>query len=133
MPFLLLTAAVITPMWVDDHRLDRMIDRIQDHPLPPETDFGYFDPQVEVSGDSGDCWYTIRFELFTERPVHDVLTHYRQANIEDPDGDLGDYEIAAWTPFDASGTRADDPSIPHSVIIDLDGMYDDFWTDLRCW
>ncbi|NBE96184.1 hypothetical protein FE391_20380 [Nonomuraea sp. KC401] len=78
----------------------------------------------EPSGDSGDCWYTIRFQLFTERPVQEVLSHYRQAKIEDPDGDLGDHEVAAWTPFDEPGTPVDGRSAATSVIIDLDGMYD---------
>ncbi|MEO3801483.1 hypothetical protein [Nonomuraea sp. B1E8] len=62
MPLLLLAAIVKAPVWINDHRLARMVGRIQAYPLPSGTDFGYFDPQVEVSGDSGDCWYTIRFE-----------------------------------------------------------------------
>ncbi|WP_431933754.1 hypothetical protein [Nonomuraea jabiensis] len=101
--------------------------------MRPGTDFGSFDPHVEVSGDSGDCWYTIRFELSTDRPVQEVLKHYRQAKIEDPDGDLGDYEVVAWTLFDEPGPPVDDTSATKAVIIDLGGMYDDTWTDMRCW
>ncbi|MFG1711301.1 hypothetical protein ACFLIM_49960 [Nonomuraea sp. M3C6] len=132
-PLLLLAAIVMAPVWINDHRLARMVDRIQEFPLPPGTDFGYFDPQVEVSGDSGDCWYTIRFELSTVRPIQEVLNHYRQAKIEDPDGDLGDYGVVGWTPFDEPGTPVDGPSATNPVIIDLDGMYDGTWTDMRCW
>ncbi|MER7504922.1 hypothetical protein AB0L05_36810 [Nonomuraea pusilla] len=132
-PFLLLAAIVMAPVWINDHRLARMVDRIQEYPLPSGTDFGSFDPQVEVSGDSGDCWYTIRFELSTERPVQEVLNHYRQAKIEDPDGDLGDYEVVAFTVFDEPGTHVDGTSAANSVIIDLDGMYSGSWMDMRCY
>ncbi|MEV4569698.1 hypothetical protein AB0K12_38555 [Nonomuraea sp. NPDC049419] len=132
-PLLLLAAIVMAPVWINDHRLARMVGRIQAYPLPSGTDFGYFDPQVEVSGDSGDCWYTIRFELSTERPVQEVLNHYRQAKIEDPDGDVCDYEVVAFILFDEPGTPVDGASVTNSVIIDLDGMYDDTWTDMRCY
>ncbi|WP_101790132.1 hypothetical protein [Nonomuraea indica] len=129
-PPLLLAAMVIAPVWINDHRLARMVDRIQESSLPPGTGFGSFAPQVEVSGDSGDCWYTIRFELSTDRPVPEVLNHYRQARIEDPDGDLGDYEVAGWTPSDEPGTPGDGTST--GVIVDLHGTYDTS-TDMRCW
>ncbi|TDE59055.1 hypothetical protein E1295_03905 [Nonomuraea mesophila] len=132
-PFLLLAVIVMAPVWINDHRLARMVDRIQANPLPSGTVFGYFDPQVEVSGDSGDCWYTIRFQLSTERPVQEVLNHYRQAKIEDPDGELGDYEVEAWISFDEPGTPVDGSSATHSVIIDLDGMYDGTGMDMRCY
>ncbi|MFG1688007.1 hypothetical protein ACGFNP_48215 [Nonomuraea sp. NPDC049269] len=132
-PFVLLGVIVMAPVWISDFRLARMVDRIKEYPLPPGTDFGYFDPQVEVSGDSGDCWYTIRFDLFTDRPVQEVLNYYRQTKIEDPDGDLGDYEILAWTPFDEPGVQADETSATDSLIIDLDGMYDGAMSDMRCW
>ncbi|MEQ4725078.1 hypothetical protein [Nonomuraea sp. B19D2] len=133
-PFALLGLIVMAPAWISDHRLAGMADRIQQYPLPPGTDFGLFDPQVEVSGDSGDCWYTIRFELSTNRPVQEVLNYYRKAKIEDPDGDLGDYEIVAWTPFDEPGTPTEETSATDSLIIDLDGTMDDHsWLDMRCW
>ena len=132
-PLLLLAARVMVPVWINDQRLARMVDRIREYPLPPGTGFAHLDPQVEVSGDSGDCLYTIRFELFTERRVQEVLDHYRQARIEDPDGDLGDYEVAAFTLFDEPGAPVDDTSGTSSVIIHLDGMYDDDgWADRRC-
>ncbi|MEV4840366.1 hypothetical protein AB0K05_38075 [Nonomuraea sp. NPDC049486] len=132
-PLLLLAAIVKAPAWIDDHRLARMVDRIQEYPPPAGADLGYFDRHVEVSGDSGDCWYTIRFELSTDRPIQEVLNHYRQAKIEDPDGDLGDYELVAYTPFDESGTPVDGTSATNSMILHLDGMYDGTWLDMRCY
>nr|WP_152992304.1 hypothetical protein [Nonomuraea pusilla] len=132
-PLLLLAAIVMAPVWINDHRLARMVDRIQEYPLPAGTDFGSFDPQVKVSGDSGDCLYTIRFGLFTERPVQEVLNHYRQAKIEDPDGDLGDYGVVAFTVFDEPGTPVAGTSATNSVIIDLDGVYDGTGMDMRCY
>ncbi len=137
-PFLLLAVIVMSPVWINDYRLARMVGRIQEYPLPPGADFAYVDPHVEVIGDSGDCWYTIRFELYTDRPVQEVLNHYRQSKIEDPDGDLGDYELTAWTLLDepgtpADGTSGDGTSATDSVIIHLDGIYDDGFTDMRCW
>ncbi|MFI7147670.1 hypothetical protein ACIBO2_22360 [Nonomuraea sp. NPDC050022] len=119
----------MAPVWLNDYLLARMVDRIQEYPPPPGADFGYIDPQVKVTGDSGDCFYTIRFEVFTDRPVEEVLKYYRQAKIEDPDGDLDDFEITAWTPFDEPG----ETSAANQVIIHLDGMYDRTWTDMRCW
>ncbi|MEU8250709.1 hypothetical protein [Nonomuraea sp. NPDC048916] len=62
-----------------------------------------------------------------------MLNHYRQAKIEDPDGDLGDFSIVAWTLFDEPGVQADETTATGSLIIHLDGMYDDTWTDMRCW
>ncbi|MEU8143562.1 hypothetical protein [Nonomuraea sp. NPDC048901] len=123
----------MTPVWLNDYRLARMVDRIQEYPPPPGADFGYIDPQVEVTGDSGDCWYTIRFEVSTDRPVQEVLNHYRQAKIEDPDGDLDDFEIMAWTPFDEPGVQPDETSATNQVIVHLDGMYDGGLRDMRCW
>ncbi|NUW44425.1 hypothetical protein [Nonomuraea rhodomycinica] len=131
-PFALLGMVVMAPVWISDHKLARMVDRIQEHPLPATAEWGYFDPQVEVSGDSGDCWYTIRFELSTGATVQEVLSHYRQARIEDPDGDLGDYEVTAWTIFDESGTPESGPTSRRSLIIDLDGAYDGGF-DMRCY
>ncbi|MEU6799278.1 hypothetical protein ABZ907_46975 [Nonomuraea wenchangensis] len=133
LPLLLLAATVMAPVWINDYQLARMVDRIQEHPLPSGTDFRYVDPQVEVSGDSGDCWYTIRFELSTERPVQEVLNHYREAKIEDPDGELGDYGVAAFTLFDEPGTPAGGTSATHSVIVHLGGTYDDAGIDMRCY
>ncbi|MFC5821323.1 hypothetical protein [Nonomuraea harbinensis] len=63
----------------------------------------------------------------------EVLNHYRQAKIEDPDGDLGDYELVAYTPFDVSGTPVDGTSATNSMILHLDGMYDGTWLDMRCY
>ncbi|MET7331014.1 hypothetical protein [Nonomuraea sp. NPDC005650] len=132
--FALLAAIVTTPFWISDYRLARMVDRVQGYPLPPGAEFGSFDPQVEVSGgDSGDCWYTIRFELSTDRPVQEVLTYYRQARIEDPDGDLDDLSIAAWTLFDEPGGEAAESSDTNVLIIDLDGTYSATLAELRCW
>ncbi|MFI6744015.1 hypothetical protein ACIBI9_65085 [Nonomuraea sp. NPDC050451] len=81
MPFLLLAATVMAPVWINDHRLARMVDRIHEYPLPPGTDFG----------------------------------------------------VVAWTPFDEPGTPVDGTSATKPVIIDLGGMYDDTWMDMRCW
>ncbi|WP_219462352.1 hypothetical protein [Nonomuraea rhizosphaerae] len=133
-PFLLLAALVMAPVWITDHRLARMADRVLAYPPPPGTDVEHAAPQVEVSGgDSGDCWYSIRFELSTDRPVQEVLSHYRRARFEDPDGDLGDHEFAAWTLFDEGGTPAEDTSTSEPVIIDLYGTYTGSWADMRCW
>ncbi|MFG1947247.1 hypothetical protein [Nonomuraea sp. NPDC048826] len=126
LPFLLLAAIVKAPVWLADHRLARMADHIRENP-PPGADVGYVDAHVEVTGDSGDCWYTIRFELSTDRPVQEMLDHYRRARIEDPDGQAGDYELTVWTPMDEPGA-----STVSSMIIHLDGEYSGSLLELRC-
>ncbi|WP_049556292.1 hypothetical protein [Nonomuraea sp. SBT364] len=96
----------MSPTWIDDYRLARMAERIREYPLPDGAQFGLFEPQAETyGGDSGDCWYTIRFPLSTDRPVHEVLGHYRQAEIEDPDGELGDFSVTAWVTTGQTGPR----------------------------
>ncbi|WP_043632323.1 hypothetical protein [Nonomuraea candida] len=96
--------------------------------------FGAFEPQAETrGGDSGDCWYTIRFPISTDLPVHEVLRHYRQARIEDPDGELGDFTVHAWIMADESGRRANEDPATGPVIIDVDGVYSGDPPDSRCW
>ncbi|MEV4075470.1 hypothetical protein ACGFJC_35975 [Nonomuraea fuscirosea] len=109
-----------------------MADRVVEHPRLPGTAPGQFDPQVRVrGGDSGDCWYTIRFTLDVDVPVEQVLSHYRQAKIEDPDGRRGDYEVSAWALVDEPGGETTEDSAPGTLIIDLDGTLNG-GLDLRC-
>ncbi len=132
MPFVLLWALAKTPEWINDFELARMADRVKAYPRPPGTTFGDFGPQTKVrGGDSGDCRYTIRFGLDVDLPVEQVLNHYRQAKIEDPDGQLGDYEVWAWAVVDEPGGEAAEDSAPSSLIIDLDGTLNG-GLDLRC-
>ncbi|TYB71039.1 hypothetical protein FXF51_00945 [Nonomuraea sp. PA05] len=133
-PFVLLGAIVMAPAWYNDHRLALMVERIQDYPLPAGAEFGSFAPQAETSGgDSGDCWYTIRVPISTDRPVHEVLSHYRQARIEDPDGEAGDFSVRAWTLVGEPGDRTDESTATGPVIIDVDGTYSGGILDGRCW
>lgn len=133
LPFLLLAAVVKAPTWIDDYRLARMMDRIEKHPRPPGTDFEYFDRHVDVRGDSGDCWYTMRFEISTDRPIREVLNYYRQAKIEDPDGHLGDYDVYAYTFFDEPGTSEGGISDTEPVIIHLAGEFSGSLLNMRCY
>ncbi|MBB6551372.1 hypothetical protein [Nonomuraea rubra] len=132
-PFVLIGMIVEAPSWIDDYRLARMVERIQAYPLPDGAEFGSFDPQAETTGgDSGDCWYTIRFPVSTDRPVHEVLSHYRKAKIEDPDGDLGDFTVTAWAMVDEPGGQGDEATATGPVIIDVDGVYSGSLLDGRC-
>lgn len=122
LPFVLLWALVKLPGWINDFELARMADRVVEHPRLPGTTSGQFDPQVKMrGGDSGDCWYTIRFTLDVDVPVEQVLSHYRQAKIEDPDGQRDDYEVSAWALVDEPGGETTEDSAPGTLIIDLDG------------
>ncbi|GAA2298676.1 hypothetical protein GCM10010149_54340 [Nonomuraea roseoviolacea subsp. roseoviolacea] len=132
-PFVLLGLVAMAPVWISDHRLGLMVDRLRKHPLPAGAEWEPSDPQVSVSGgDSGDCWYDIRFELSTGRSVQEVLDHYRRAKIEDPDGELGDYEVMAWTIFDEPGAPESGTPTATPLIIDLGGTYSGGF-DMRCW
>ncbi|MGW3347151.1 hypothetical protein ACWDA3_27945 [Nonomuraea rubra] len=131
-PFVLLWALVRMPAWINDFRLARMVERVEEYPRLPGTSPGSFDTQVQIGGDSGDCWYTIRFDLNVHLSVEQVLNYYRQAKIEDPDGDLGDYSVSAWAVVDEPGDEAEAASSPGSLIIDLDGTFNGGLMDLRC-
>ncbi|GAA2212598.1 hypothetical protein GCM10009850_080600 [Nonomuraea monospora] len=132
-PFVLLGAIVMAPGWVNDYRLARMVDRIQEYPLPAGAEFGSFAPQAETSGgDSGDCWYTIRVPISTDLPVHEVLSYYQQAKIEDPDGEVGDISVSAWTLVGKPGDRTDETTATGPVIMDVSGTYSGGILDDRC-
>ncbi|MGI5281759.1 hypothetical protein ACQEVF_00370 [Nonomuraea polychroma] len=136
-PFLALYVLFMAPMWANDFRVARLIDRVLNHPLPPETTFGLHDPQGEVSGDSSDCEVDIRFDLYTDRPTEEVLAHYRAAEFAKGGGEFSDMTIGAWVPFEDSPAPARagrEPRVHGALIISLGASYPGGSTrDLRCW
>ena len=83
-----------------------------------------------VSGDSGDCTVSVRFDLVTDRPGEEVLRHYRTADFTDGDERYSDFEVNAWVPYGSDQAEHG----YQTVIVEFDAAYqgDSSW-DFRCW
>lgn len=99
-PFALLYALLMAPVWIHDHQLTGLADRILRHPTPPGgTGVSSYEPQQMVSGDSGDCWVSVRFDLVTDRPAEEVLKHYEAAEFAKGDERYTDFSVNAWVHY----------------------------------
>ncbi|SEG96919.1 hypothetical protein SAMN05444920_110154 [Nonomuraea solani] len=136
-PLLLLYVVAMTPHWLDDYRVSRLMDRILDHPLPPETGFGDFGTQAVVSGDSTDCWVDLRFSLDMKRPTDEILAHYRKADFTKGDDNFSEIDFSAWVWYDDSGkpsAATDKPVVHGSLVIEVSALFPgSTFMDTRCW
>ncbi|MEV4168138.1 hypothetical protein [Nonomuraea sp. NPDC049709] len=129
MPFLLLYALAKTPMWINDYRVGRLMDRILEHPLPATTAFGLHRPHAQIAGDSTDCSFDIRFDLYTDLPTEEVLDHYRKVDFTAGDETFSEVSIGAWVEHgDSTG------DVDGALIISLGGYFPGGNAlDPRCW
>ncbi|MGN9783446.1 hypothetical protein ACTMTF_18580 [Nonomuraea sp. ZG12] len=130
-PIFLIYVFIMAPAWIHDHQLAGLTDRILRHPTPPGgSGISLYGPQQVVSGDSGDCMVSVRFDLVTDRPGEEVLRHYRTANFTDGDQRYTDFEVNAWVPYGSDQAEYG----YQTVIVEFDAAYqgDGSW-DFRCW
>ncbi|GGQ06012.1 hypothetical protein [Streptosporangium pseudovulgare] len=62
LPVIGLFLLVKVPMWVDDAKLDSLIERFNDHPLPPKTYWadGGAEGSIALRGNGNHCDYRAR-------------------------------------------------------------------------
>ena len=82
-----------------------------------------------VSGDSGDCWVSVRFDLVTDRPAEEVLKHYEAAEFAKGDERYTDFSVNAWVHYGSDQAEYG----YQTIIIKVDATYqgDSGW-DFRC-
>ncbi|WP_344212449.1 hypothetical protein [Nonomuraea bangladeshensis] len=135
-PLLLLYALFKTPVWIHDHQLSQLVDRLVEYQPPPGGSRpAFYGPQSRVSGDSGDCTFHTRFDLVTDRPVDEVVKHYEAAKIADGDERYSELSIGAWVQHGyQQPTRQEAGYEYQTVIVDVDIEYygRPLW-DPRCW
>lgn len=135
-PLLFLYAIVAAPAWVHDFQLSRLVDRVVQYPPPTGGSApSFWDAQSRVSGDSGDCTFHVRFDVVTDRPVEEVLTHYETAADTLGGEDLAEVSFGAWVPLGfGQPTRRSAVGQYQTVIVDVsaEGRGSALW-DMRCY
>ncbi|MFF0312561.1 hypothetical protein ACFYSC_34470 [Streptosporangium sp. NPDC004379] len=118
---------VKAPMWVNDAKLDSLIERFEDHPLPPKTYWAGNDAEgsIALRGNGNHCDYRARFTLSTELPIEELLAHYKRADIAGVESSRP--SITAWIrPSSEQSVHG-----PRPVLVELnDGT--DAGLDIRC-
>ncbi|MGS2646714.1 hypothetical protein [Streptosporangium sp. LJ11] len=76
-------------MWVNDAKLDALIDRFESHPLPPKTYMvdGHAEGSMALRGNGNHCDHRVRLTLNTELSVDELIDYYDRADITGVDGD----------------------------------------------
>ncbi|MGW4469624.1 hypothetical protein ACWENQ_08120 [Nonomuraea sp. NPDC004354] len=131
-PLTLLFVVAMAPTWVHDYYLARIMDRVLSYPLPSGAEFGFSEPQGEISGESNMCVYYIRFDVHTDESAKDVLKYYQKAKTADLVGSYAWFDVNVWVPFDDPEEGAGFYTT-QAVIVDLLVMSStrSAW-DLRC-
>ncbi|WP_157249611.1 hypothetical protein [Nonomuraea typhae] len=117
-----LTLIALSPMWINDMRLDGLVDRVRSYPLPPGTE-----PNIAIQGkvglqvgDSNHCDYVVRLSLRTTLPAAALIKYYETTTIRGVNGAPLSGEV-----YFAQGKG------PRPVIVEFLELHD-AGLDLRC-
>ncbi|SNT34920.1 hypothetical protein SAMN05216276_10366 [Streptosporangium subroseum] len=126
LPVIGLFLLFMVPIWVNDAKLNALIDRFESYPQPPKT-YGTesgAEGSIALRGNGNHCDYRVRLTLSTELSVDELTDYYDRADIAGVDA--GQPSVTVWTQpseLGASGIRM--------VIVELnDGT--DAGLDIRC-
>jgi hypothetical protein len=114
------------PMWVNDTKLDALIDRFESYPRPPKT-YGVdgAEGSIALRGNGNHCDYQVRLTLSTELSVGELTDYYDRADIAGVEG--GQPSVTVW----ARPPSKHVASSSRTMIVELNDSTGAGW-DLRC-
>ncbi|WP_184755182.1 hypothetical protein [Streptosporangium album] len=115
------------PMWVNDAKLDALIDRFESYPRPPKTygADGGAEGSIALRGNGNHCDYRVRLTLNTELSVSDLTDYYDRADIAGVEAGRPSFTVWARQPSKHVAYSS------HTVIVELNDSAD-AGLDIRC-